>query len=84
MDTAYKKMTNHGSINIPVAMRREIGIDKGEAMTVSRQGSEIVIRPYIPRCTFCGSDENIKSFYNRPICTSCIREIVNHLQEQEG
>ena len=27
MSTAYKKMTSHGSISIPVAMRRELGIE---------------------------------------------------------
>lgn len=27
MSEAYKKMTSHGSISIPVAMRRELGIE---------------------------------------------------------
>ena len=34
MSTAYKKMTSHGSISIPVAMRRELGIEPKDPMVV--------------------------------------------------
>ena len=34
MSTAYKKMTSHGSISIPVAMRRELGIKPRDAVEV--------------------------------------------------
>ena len=34
MSTAYKKMTSHGSISIPVAMRRELGIEPKDPMTI--------------------------------------------------
>ena len=35
MSTAYKKMTSHGSISIPVAMRRELGIEPKDPMIES-------------------------------------------------
>lgn len=34
MSEAYKKMTSHGSISIPVAMRRELGIEDKDPMIV--------------------------------------------------
>ena len=38
MSTAYKKMTSHGSISIPVAMRRELGIEGKDQMIVENNG----------------------------------------------
>ena len=55
MSTAYKKMTNHGSISIPVAMRRELGIEPKDPMIVEEHQGEIRIKPYTLRCNFCGT-----------------------------
>ena len=54
MSEAYKKMTSHGSISIPVAMRRELGIEGKDPMIVESNGGRITISPYRPRCLFCG------------------------------
>lgn len=34
MRTAYKKVSSHGSINIPAAMRRELAIEAKDPMVV--------------------------------------------------
>lgn len=74
MSTAYKKMTSHGSISIPVAMRREIGIEPKDPMVVEEQGGKIVISPYVPRCQFCGTIENIGMIFGKGICPECARK----------
>ena len=45
MKNGYKKLTSHGSISIPVAMRRDIGLQGGDPMEVSQSGGNIIIRP---------------------------------------
>ena len=45
MSEAYKKMTSHGSISIPVAMRRELGIEGKDPMIVESNGGRITISP---------------------------------------
>lgn len=40
MSTAYKKMTSHGSISIPVAMRRELGIEPKTSITLDYDDTE--------------------------------------------
>ena len=50
MSTAYKKMTSHGSISIPVAMRRELGIEPKDPMIVEEHQGDIRIKPYTLRC----------------------------------
>lgn len=70
----YKKISSHGAIGIPVAMRREIGIEKGDPMELSLEGGAITIRPYTPRCIFCGTTERTDYKLNgRTVCRNCSR-----------
>lgn len=67
----YKKLSSHGSINIPVAMRREIGIQGGDPMEVSLGNGVITVKPYTPRCIFCETTENVKKLSGKGICPEC-------------
>jgi transcriptional pleiotropic regulator of transition state genes len=71
MKNGYKKLTSHGSISIPVAMRRDIGLQGGDPMEVSQSGGNIIIRPYTPRCVFCGTSEGVHKFEGKGICSEC-------------
>ena len=84
MSTAYKKMTSHGSISIPVAMRsngnsahfiatmrRELGIEPKDPMIVEEHQGEIRIKPYTLRCNFCGTTEGVHEFHGKGICEAC-------------
>lgn len=80
MDEAYKKITSHGSISIPVAMRRELGIEPKDPMTVKQDGGRIIISPYMPRCIFCGSTAAVYEFNGKVICGECGRRIMEKLE----
>ncbi len=71
MSIAYKKVTSHGSISIPVAMRRGLGIEPHDPMEVEEHEGEIRIRPYIPRCVFCGVTEGVVKLRGKGICGAC-------------
>lgn len=75
MSTAYKKMSSHGSINIPVAMRRELGIEPKDPMIVEEEKGVITVKPYTPRCTFCGTTEDVEQLCGRGICPECARKV---------
>lgn len=72
----YKKVSSHGSINIPVTMRREMGIQGGDPMEVSLNDGVVMVKPYMPRCIFCGvNDEGvIHKFRGKFICSDCAAE----------
>lgn len=74
MKNAYKKLTSHGSISIPVAMRREIGLQGGDPMEVSQEGDNIVIKAYTPRCIFCGNTEKVIKIDGKGICPMCAKK----------
>lgn len=79
MDAAYKKVTSHGSISIPVAMRRELGIEPKDSMTVEAANGRIIISPYMPRCIFCGTTEGVHGFKGKGICVECSRSIMGKI-----
>lgn len=76
----FKKVTSHGSINIPVAMRRAIGIQGGDAMQVDLKGGEIRITPYVPRCIFCETTEDVKLLDGKGICKKCAARAIRRLE----
>lgn len=82
MGSMYKKMSSHGSISIPVAMRREMGLEPRDPMELKVNGEgEIVIRPYVPRCIFCGGQDDIHKISGRNICTACAKKVYETLVE---
>ncbi len=71
MDKAYKKVTSHGSISIPVAMRRDLGIEPKDPMVVEEKSGKIIISPYMPRCIFCGTEEGVVQLHGKGVCGAC-------------
>lgn len=81
MTRNYKKLSSHGSINIPVAMRREMGLQGGDPMEVSLEGGTVTVKPYAPRCIFCGTDEGVAHrLHGKYICTGCAEEMLTGME----
>lgn len=84
MGIAYKKVTSHGSISIPVAMRRGLGIEPHDPMEVEEHGGEIRIRPYIPRCVFCGAVEGVVRLRGKGVCGECAAGAYGKVKKGDG
>lgn len=84
MGTAYKKMTSHGSVSIPVAMRRELGIEPKDPMVIEENGGKIIISPYTLRCSFCGTTEDVRKLGGRGICISCAERAYKAFMKKTG
>lgn len=76
MKHSYKKVLSHGSICIPAAMRREMGLQGGNPMEVSLSGGTVTVKPYTPRCIFCEATEDVVIFQGKGICPQCARGVV--------
>lgn len=83
MKNGYKKISKHGSINIPVAMRREIGLQGGDPMEVSMKHGVILVRPYTPRCIFCGTTEHIRQLAGKGFCPACAAKVSQMMEGEE-
>ena len=61
MKNQYKKLTSHGSVSIPVAMRRELALEPKDPLELEIKEGEVHIRPYNLRCMICGDTIRVKS-----------------------
>lgn len=79
----FKKMSQGGTISIPVQLRREYGLHPGDAygITVQDDGS-VLLKPHTAHCVFCGGTENVTVMEGRGICAACVvkakEALLNH------
>lgn len=79
MGNDYKKVTCSGSVGIPVALRRELNMQRGDAVELEHRGDgSIIIRHYVPRCIFCDNTEGVRIHNGKGICGDCA-EIISKL-----
>jgi transcriptional pleiotropic regulator of transition state genes len=79
----YKKVSSHGSINIPVDMRREMGIEGGDPMEVSLSDGAVMVKPYTPRCVICGTKDDIIMVSGRGLCIDCMERALAEKEKEE-
>jgi transcriptional pleiotropic regulator of transition state genes len=78
-----KKLNKVGSLTIPAAMRRELGINQGERfkIIVQEKGS-IELRRIQGECIFCKSDKSLIVYEGRYVCGNCLKKINQIISER--
>jgi transcriptional pleiotropic regulator of transition state genes len=66
-----RKIDDLGRIVIPAETRRLFNIREGDQLSISIDGTSIVLRKLDDTCTFCGSTEHVATFKGKGVCTSC-------------
>lgn len=86
MGIAYKKMTSHGSVSIPVDMRRSLGMEAKDPLIVESQEGAILIKPYRYRCIICGKPQEESGYLVRGkhLCKNCAGEVQVAITLQGG
>ena len=74
-----RKVDELGRVVLPLEMRRSIGIEEKDALSVllDSENNSIVLKPVEAKCVFCGTVDNIRNHGNSTICTDCIENIKN-------
>ena len=69
------KIDKLGRVLIPKNLRQKLDLAVDDPIEVFTDGDALVLRKYRQKCAFCGSEENIISFKEKYICSSCISEL---------
>ena len=78
-----KKIKKSGSINIPVAMRREMGLQPDDVVDVEMKDGAVVLTPVAPRCQFCGNSlDKVIKLFGKYICLDCASLAYDALKEE--
>ncbi|GAV31832.1 MAG: AbrB/MazE/SpoVT family DNA-binding domain-containing protein [Anaerosomatales bacterium] len=70
-----RRVDNLGRIVIPMEMRRVLGINVKDPLSISLEGERIVLTKYRDACAICGSQKDVAYVKDRAICASCVAEI---------
>ena len=70
-----RRIDELGRIVIPVEIRKRFGITDHDALEISVQGTAIVLERPHTECVFCGSQEVLVEFRERPVCADCLEEL---------
>lgn len=70
-----RRIDELGRIVIPVEIRKRFGISDHAALEISVQGDAIVLERPHTECVFCGSEERLAEYRDRPVCEDCINAL---------
>lgn len=69
------KVDKLGRIVVPVRVRKTFDLNEESPLEMFVDEDKIVLKKYLPQCSFCGSTENLSEFKGSYICRNCIDEI---------
>ena len=62
-----------GRIELPIELRRTLGIEEKDRIEIFVDGESIILRKYQPACIFCDNAKDIINYKGKNICPDCIR-----------
>ena len=80
----YKRITSKGGVNIPVKLRRSMGMEPRDAIELEvNDRNELVIRAYQARCIYCGGGDIHLKNSGHGVCRACADQRVDEDVKQK-
>ncbi len=70
-----RRVDDLGRIVIPMELRRTLGINVKDPMSILVDGERIILQKHQDVCAICGSPEDVSQVKDRPVCADCVRAI---------
>ncbi len=70
-----RRVDDLGRVVIPMELRRALGINVKDPMSISVEGERVILEKYYEACVICRSKENVSEVKGRPVCGACIEDI---------
>lgn len=72
-----KKMSKSGSITLPAALRRDLGINEGEKFSIMPSNNgDITLTRIQGECIFCQSHKELLVYKGRFVCNQCASSMI--------
>jgi len=76
-----RKVDELGRVVIPKELRRTLHIANYDPMEIWLDGNDIILKPYIPGCIFCGEKKGVLKFKDRNFCQECLDDMIESAME---
>ena len=70
-----RRVDELGRIVIPMELRRTLGINVKDPISISVEGERIILEKHRDSCVLCGCMDDIRQVKGRAICSGCLTEI---------
>ncbi|MDA3935427.1 MAG: AbrB/MazE/SpoVT family DNA-binding domain-containing protein [Actinomycetota bacterium] len=70
-----RRVDDLGRIVIPMELRRTLGINVKDPMSILVDGERIILQKHHDVCAICGNPDDINQVKGRPVCADCIKTI---------
>jgi len=70
-----RRVDDLGRIVIPMELRRTLGIRVKDPISISVDKERIILEKFKESCILCGSEEEVDTVKDRPLCETCIGDI---------
>lgn len=67
-----RRVDDLGRIVIPMELRRTLGINVKDPLSISTEGEKIILEKHRDSCVLCGSIEEIVRVRDRALCADCV------------
>lgn len=67
-----RRVDDLGRIVIPMELRRTLGINVKDPLSITVEGERIILQKHRDSCVLCGSTDEIVRVNDRAICASCV------------
>lgn len=75
-----RRVDELGRIVLPKELRDTMEIPEKTPLAIFVDGEDIILRKYGRSCVFCGGEDELFDFFDRPICEQCARRIAAGLK----
>lgn len=70
-----RRVDDLGRIVIPMEMRRVLGINVKDPLSITLEGERIVLSKHKDSCVICGSQKDVSLVRERAVCAACVAEV---------
>lgn len=70
-----RKVDELGRIVLPIELRRTLDVSIKDSLEIYVDGSQIILKKYVPACIFCGSAKDMETVKGKNVCQKCLSEI---------
>ena len=74
-----RRIDELGRVVLPIELRRTYGIGEKDAVEISVDGDNIILRKYQPNCVFCGNSKQLVEHNGKMVCAGCVKEMQKKL-----
>lgn len=70
-----RRVDDLGRIVLPMELRRTLGINVRDPMSISVDGERIIVAKHADSCVLCGTTDDIVRVKDRAICRDCVAAV---------